>query len=72
MPVQTVQYNTYVWFTLERRVLFCCNLSFLAKNRDSATMAMVPLYMMGPFHVAVLLPVGEARAIYLSILKTEG
>ena len=71
-PVQTVQYNTCIWFKSERRVLCCCNLSFLAKNRDSVTMAMVPLCMMVHSQVAVLLPVCEARAMYLSILKTDG
>ena len=49
-----------------------CNLSFLAKNGDSATMAMFLLCMMVHSQVAVLLPVGEARAMYLSILKTDG
>ena len=41
------------------------------KNRDSATMAMVPLCMMVHSQVAVLLSVGEARAMYSSILRTE-
>ena len=50
--VQTVQYNTCIWFKPERRVLCCCNLSFLAKNRDSATMAMVPRRMMVHSQVA--------------------
>ena len=35
-------------------------------------MAMVSLCMMVHFQVAVLLPVGEARDMYLSILKTDG
>ena len=39
------------------------NVSFFAKNIDSATMAMVPLCMMVHSQVAVLLPVGEARAM---------
>ena len=62
-PVQTVQYNTCIWLKPERRVLCCC-ISFLAKNRDSAMMAMVPLCMMVHPQVAVLLPGGEARAMY--------
>ena len=57
--------TTCIWLKPERRVLCCCcNLSFLAKNRDSATMAMVPLSMMVHSQVAVLLPGGEARAMY--------
>ena len=52
-------------------MLCCCNLSFLAKKRDSAKMAIVHLYMMVHFQVAVLLPVGEARAKHSSILKTD-
>ena len=80
--MQTVQYNTCIWFKPERRVLCCCNLSFLAKNRDSATMAMiatmaiaivmVPLCIMVHSQVAVLLTVGEARAMYLGIFKIDG
>ena len=56
--------TTCIWLKPERRVLCCCNLSFLAKNRDSTTMAMVPLCMMVHSQVAVLLPGGEARAMY--------
>ena len=69
--VLTVQYNTCVWFKPKGRALCCCNLSFFAKNRDSATMAMVPLCMMAYSQNAVLLPVGEARAMHLCILKTD-
>ena len=50
----------------------CCNLSFFAKYRDSATMAMIPLCMIVHSRVAVLLPVGEGRAMHLCILKTDG
>ena len=46
--------------------------SFFAKYRDSATMAMIPLCMIVHSQVAVLLPVGEARAMHLCILKTNG
>ena len=53
-------YNSRLYYTR----LCCCNLSFLAKNRDLATMAMVPLCMMVHSQVAVLLPSGEARAMY--------
>ena len=48
------------------------NLSFLAKHRDSDIVAMVSLYMMVHSQVAVLLPVGEARAMPSSILKADG
>ena len=70
--VQTVQYRTCIWFKPEGRVLCCCNLSFFAKYRDSATMAMIPICMIVHSQVAVLLPVGEARAMHLCILKTDG
>ena len=46
-----------------------CNLSFLAKNRDSAMMAMGPLYMIVHSQVAVLLPVGAAHPMYFNILE---
>ena len=49
----------------------CFKLSFLAKNRISATMAIVPACTMVHSQVAVLLPVGEARAMHSSIFKTE-
>ena len=71
-PMQTVQYNTCIWFKPEGQVLCCCNLSFFAKDRDSATKAMVPLSMMVHSQLAVLLPVGEARVMHLCILKTDG
>ena len=57
---RTVLYYSRLYYTR----LCCCNLSFHAKNRDSATMAMVPLCMMVHSQVAVLLPGGEAHAIY--------
>ena len=49
-----------------------CGLMLLAKNRDSATMAMVPPFMMVHFQAAVLLPVGETHAIHSSLLKADG
>ena len=45
------------------------NISFLTKNRDSATMAMVPLYMMVYSQVAVLLPVDAAHPMCFNILE---
>ena len=44
-----------------------CNLAFLAKNRNSAIMVMVPQYMMVQSQVAVLLPVGAVRSMCLNI-----
>ena len=52
-------------------MLCCCNLSFFAKYRDSATMAMIPLCMIVHSQVAVLLPVGEARAMHLCIFENR-
>ena len=66
-PVQDVY-----WFKPQRRFMCCCNLLFLAKNRDSATMAMVPLCTIVHSQVAVMLPVGKARAMHSSILNTDG
>ena len=44
---------------------------FLAKNRHSAMMAMVPLlYIMVHSQVAALLPVGDARAMHSNIMGT--
>ena len=47
-----------------KRVRFRClrNLSFLSKNRDSAMMAMILLFMIVHSQVAVLVPVGTARS----------
>ena len=70
--MQIVPYSTCIWFKPEGRVLCCCNVSFFAKNRDSATMAVVPLLINGPSQVAVLLLVGEARTMRLCILKADG
>ena len=42
----------------------CNQQAFLAKNRNSAMMVMVPLYMMGYSQVAVLLVVGAARPMW--------
>ena len=66
-PVQTFEYKTLIWFTPEIRVMCFCDLSFLAKNRNSALHdgdGPFPPWMMVYSQVAVLLPVGEARAMH--------
>ena len=46
-----------------------CSLSFLEKSRNSAMMAMVPLYIMIHSQVAVLLPAGAAHPMCFNILE---
>ena len=47
-PVRGENVKTFRWDHRLQYKTSCCNLSFLAKNKDSATMAMVPLMYDGP------------------------